>query len=269
MLERKTQLALLESLLKPVARFCLRHSQSIQDLVNTAKVVFVKVAEEEIRKTTDKVNVTRLSVMTGLYRNEVARIYRDGKDEPVGHESELSRVIGQWRHDPRFRTKAGKPRVLTFKGPDSEFAELVTSVSKNLKPGSIEFELRRLNYVEETPRGLKLKMEMPGLEGDPVKGFQIVSDDIDTLIKAVEENMLNRYEVSNLHIRTEYDNISKKDLKEIRQWFVERGKRFHREAREFLSKYDRDVNPEIPEDQAGARVAVGSFSLTTDPRELE
>lgn len=262
---RALEFEALQYLLRPIVRFCVRRSHSIQDFLEAAKAAFVHVAAEELERCEEKVNVSRISVLTGLYRKDVTRIY---KDQEVGHaepQSVLGRVIGQWRHDKSFTNKTGSPRVLTYKGENSEFRRLVQTVSKNINPGTVLFELERMGSVERTPNGVKLVRQMPGFGSDPRKGFELLSQDIQTLVDAVHDNLIAKSRPSNLHIRTEYDNISRKALPEIRRWLIDEGKIFHRRAREYLAKFDKDVNPELDETvPGGGKVVVNAFSFTSD-----
>jgi hypothetical protein len=67
----------------------------------------------------------------------------------------------------------------------------------------------------------------------------------------------------NLHIHTEYDNVPTKDLPKIRAWLLDQGKAFHRRAREYLSRFDRDVSRTSSESDSGSgRVIVTAFSWT-------
>ena len=267
---KKLQFNILCSLLKPVLRHCIRNSQSIHDVTKAAKKVLVDLAEEEIASAGGKVNLSRVSVMTGIYRDEVKRLLSKEEQQEIEQKSVLSRIMGTWRHHANFTTKGGEPRVLSYIGESSDFAKLVYSVSKNLRPGAALFELKRLRYVEETSRGLKLIKELRGgFERDPQGGYDLLSRDMATLIDAVEENLVRAKEPSNLHIRTEYDNVSKKNLLKIRRWLVTEGKAFHRKARKYISQFDKDVNPELQADEGGGRVVVSAFSLAELEEETE
>ena len=79
--------------------------------MESAKVVFIELAALEIRNRGSEPNVSKLSVMTGLRRREVMRIWRDA-DEKTSSFGYISRVIGLWQQGKRFTTKAGKPRLL-------------------------------------------------------------------------------------------------------------------------------------------------------------
>ena len=99
------------------------------------------------------------------------------------------------------------------------------SISQHLKPGTVLFELKRLGIVEVTSRGVKRKMQLPGTIQNPEDGFELLSQDLDTLITAVTENIVHGdSKISNLHIRTEYDNIYVKDLEKAKWWLIEERK---------------------------------------------
>ncbi len=259
---RSIQLECLQLLLWPVIRYCMRHSYSYQDFINVAKIIFVRAAEEEIRKSTTKVNVSRISALTGIYRDDVKRIYYEKPEPSAEPLSVLGRIIGQWEQDSRFRNAAGKPRVLSYQGPDSEFHELVSAVSMHLNPGTMVFELQRIGVVEKTVKGLKLVRQLAAPEDDLRRGFEILSNDMETLIQAIEENLYRKSRISNLHIRTEYDNVFTKDLPKIRLWLIKEGKKFHRKARNFLSKFDQDIHPN-PKAESGGKVTITAFSVTS------
>jgi hypothetical protein len=50
-------------------------------------------------------------------------------------------------------------------------------------------------------------------------------------------------------------------LEEIRLWILAKGVAFHKEARDYLSRFDRDMNPELGSGEERASVVVSTFSL--------
>lgn len=266
-LDQSLRMRVLMHLLRPVVRFCLRHSQSIQEFVSAAKVVFVEIAQQEMSKSTSKINVSRLSVMTGVHRAEVHKIFRERRQPLAEPMDVLGRVIGKWNHDPDWTTRSKTPRILSCEGDKCEFNSLVREVTQAVHPGTVLFELTRLGLVEKTPKGLKMKKQMLSFASNPVKGFELLAHDIDALVKAVEENLAREHEVSNLHIRTEYDNVIVARLPEVRRWIAREGKAFHKKVRNFLAKHDKDLAPKSKASSlpGGARVTVTAFSLTALP----
>ena len=123
-------------------------------------------------------------------------------------------------------------------------------------------EMKRLGLVEIIEDKARLLVEMLSFEGDLQGGFDLLSKDLESLIRAAEHNLTLPAEVPHLHIRTEFDNISVRYLPEIRHWLIEQGQEFHRKAREYLSRYDKDINPELAREAGRGFVALGAFSWT-------
>lgn len=158
--------------------------------------------------------------------------------------------------------------MLSFKGENNEFQQLVHSVSRHLTPGTVLFELERMQLVERTPRGLRMKESIDFVGDNPEKGFELLSNDINSLISAVEENVFDRQKVSNVHYRAFFDNIYDKDLPLVRRWLARESKRFAKRVQDFLAKHDRDLNLHDDEELiAGKEVSFGFYSLTSHPED--
>ncbi len=253
-------------LLRPLARFCIRYGFRIQDILEVMKAALVESAERHLDDTQVKVNTSRISILTGLQRKDIVRIQESELHEARPDKTIPGRVIGQWEQNPRFQTKEGKPAVLDYETPESRFHDLVRTITTNLNPATVLFELERMGAVTRTPRGLKLAQDFSSLSNDLLGAIDVASQDFQTLLTCVEENTQPGPKVGNLHIRTEYDNIYLKHADEIRLWIIEKGKEFHRSAREYLSKFDKDVYPSSEvNDPAGLRVTLQAFSLITLP----
>lgn len=258
-----SRIDLLRPILRPLIRFCLRNSIALAEVLEATKVVFAEVAAAQIEKGGSKVTVSRIAVMTGMTRREVNRIYKEGR---IADESPslAGRVLVQWEHDPGFATKQGKPRVLTFKGADSEFSKLVETVSKDVNAATLLYELERLGAVEKVRGGVKMVQNIQFHTKRPEKGINLLFRDIESLSAAAEENVLDTQDIRNLHLRTEFDNILVKEIPRIRSWLLKQGQEFHKRARDFLSQYDKDLNQDATS-AGGARVVLGAFSLTEEP----
>lgn len=250
----------LGGLLRPVVRYALRHGFRIQDFLEAAKVSFLDVAESEIKDSGHEVSVSRLSVVTGIHRRDVMRLWRD-ESEPKADTDVVMRIIGQWQGDRRFCIK-GKPKVLHLSGVTGDFRELVFSVSRDLNPYTVLFELERAGAVSVSDDGIRLLSRSHQISGDAKKGLSVLSEDSSDLISAVSENLLSSPAELNLHIRTEFDNIPPEDEPEIRRWMIDEGARFHKKVAEFLSRFDRDTSGKKKTEGGRLRAVLGSFSFT-------
>lgn len=258
-LDKKLLMQILVLILRPAVKFCIRHSLHLQDLIECAKGAFVDAARKDLEDREVKVNVSRVSVMTGVHRPDVLRLLEEGIADNTERDL-ITRVMGQWRSDRRYRTKSGQPRVLSISGDQNEFAEVCASVSQDINPGTVLFELERVGAVERTRTGLRLVHESYVPKSNVMGGFSILSDDIDTLTETVEENVLDPERLPHLHARTSYDNVRPDALPEIKRWFLKEGHEFHARVREFVSKFDQDINPSPSFKGKGEKVVFTSFS---------
>lgn len=252
---------LLALLLRPIVRFALQRHFSIQIFQEVLRNVFIQVAEQDLASCGEKANLSRVSVITGLTRREIARSKKESDLDTSSKTQPLfARVVAQWEQNPRYRDKKGAPKALSFEGEDSQFAELVGSISHHIKPATVLFELERNGAIERENQKLHLKRATIDATQDHVKAFSIVSRDIDALVKAVTHNLEHRTGEPDVHIRTEYDNIYVDSVPLIRTWLVEEARAFHKRARDFISSHDKDVFPTASSSPAGARVSVTLFS---------
>jgi hypothetical protein len=251
-------------MLRPIARLCLRSSVGVQFLIECLKEVLLELSSEEIEQNGEKVTTSRLSVMTGLHRRDVARLRAKGRAERATFQPGIiSRVIGRWTQERGFLTVEGKPRLLTVEGEDSEFSRLVFESTRDVHASTILRELERVGAVERTnQKGDAQRVRLlqnAYVPGRSEEGFAILARDIEDLILAVEENVDRQESIPNLHGRTEYDNIALSKLPEIRAWLFKEGTAFHVKIRSYLAQFDKDLNSSIDAD-GGGRVVVGNFS---------
>lgn len=245
--------------LKPIIRFCLRYGIKIQEVQEACKVLYTELAENEIKNKKGQVTESKISVMTGIHRRDVKRI----RNEDYKYDSSrglIMKVVGNWLNHPEYTTKANKPKVLSFGFENSDFNNLVESVSKDLNPATILFELKRVNAVKETTKGITLISESYSPSGNIEEGVAILGNDIDYLFQGAEENIFEKNKIPNLHRRTEYDNIRPEGIEEIREELLKEGFAFHRKIRSILSKHDQDLNPKKGFKGKGVKVVLGTFS---------
>jgi len=152
-----TRRAVLE-LLQPLARLLLKAGLGVGDLSALAKVAYVRAACEQGRESGDELqrpNATRIAVVTGLTRVEVAALLKGG--DRVAHTDRgrhrAERVLAGWWSDDSFQDSSGVPAVLPLKGRVRSFASLCRRYSGDLRPGAILEELLRAQAVRKLPDG--------------------------------------------------------------------------------------------------------------------
>lgn len=257
-MNRESLKAWLVKLFIPVIRLCFQNSLKIQDITDSIKVAYIDCARREYGKDSDKLNITQISLATGIHRNEVIRLL---ENQPSLRERGLiARILGQWQADRRFCKKGGLPKKLTCSGLNSEFGELVSSVSKSLTPYSILLELERKKMVIRNDGLVELLQPTYRIKDDWDALFRILSLDLSDLVDISTENMEKNDEDTNLHIRTHYDNIVVDSLPDLKRQILIEGTEFHRKMQSIIASYDKDLNSDLISKKGGGIVSLSSFS---------
>jgi len=235
-------------ILRPLVRVLLRNGVSYNGFADLAKWVFADVARKEFGVPGRKQSDSRISVVTGLTRKEVARI--KGIDAPDDTEAEqqynrAARVIGGWLRDRRFNDRNGKPAILPFDGQDS-FSDLVKAYSGDMTARSILDELLRVGAVERSQEGIiRLLVSAYVPMGSDAGKLHILGSDVALLIGTIDYNMHEIQHQTRFQRKVAYDNLPEEALPKLRELANEHGQALLQEIDLYLSQQDRDINPEI------------------------
>ena len=262
-ISREVVLRCLVYVIRPAVGFCLRHSLKLQDLIEAAKHAFVLQAKKEIEKRRKRPNVSVVSVISGIHRRDVDRLF-DGELSYDYSKDVATRVMGLWLDDPRFCDAHGSPKHLSCIGEDSEFHQLVKCVSSDLNAASVRFDLERVGAAIRTQDDKLCLLAASYIpKGNVQDGFTILAKDAHDLVQAVSDIVLYERNPAHLHVRTEYDKIRIERVEEVRRMLLKEGLALHRRAREMLAAADLDVTPlkRGEQVQGVARVVLGSFSF--------
>ncbi len=120
-------ITLLDALLAPLARLLVAQGVRFPDLAERLKGHYVAAAVDH---TDGKVTDSRLSVMTGLQRRDVARLRAAPPRSERGNA--LSAVVARWQTDPDYR---GKPIPRTGSAPS--FEALAQTISRDVHPRTV------------------------------------------------------------------------------------------------------------------------------------
>jgi len=253
----------LRFILKPLARFCVRHKISLQEVTTVFKEELVLQAQRVLAKelqTTKRVSHSRISLLTGVHRQDVKSVVEQG-ESGERQAGLLTRVLGLWEQDSRFNDKKGNPKSLSCSGKKNEFETLVHSLSKDLTAGSVLQVLEETGVVKrESNKVTFLSREyVPKL--DYQQSFQMLEADVNDLISCIEENTFDELTLPHLHLQTEYDQIPKAKLPELHRWLLREGTIFHRKIRNHIAEIDDYSSEAINPEQHG-HISICTFSYS-------
>lgn len=156
--ERMNPTPALSAVLLPIARLLLRNGFGAGELTYAAKQASVEAALLEVIPIGSRVNISRLSVATGLTRKEISTLLGRGiqpRSAPSksAREQRAWRVLRGWHTDPKYREANGRPAALLFAGKQGTFTSLVRRYGGDVTPRSVLRELERMKVVSRTAAG--------------------------------------------------------------------------------------------------------------------
>jgi hypothetical protein len=146
---KQALLAAYRHLLTPLVRVLLRNGISYLEFAEVARQVFVDVAGRDFSLPKRKISLSRIAIMTGLSRKEVARLAKEGGKAARIGQAELNRVgrvLQGWYTDSEFTGPYGVPLDLKFDDSPRKpsFSELVRRYSGDMPARAMLDELLRV-----------------------------------------------------------------------------------------------------------------------------
>lgn len=145
-------LTALQRVLKPLIRLALAQGVNYPMLLETLKLVFVQVADEDFKLAQREQTDSRISLLTGLHRKDVRRLRSQHVDSQ--NPSQLatlgSQLVGLWVSHTDFIDANGKPKPLprlASVGGNISFERLVTQVNKDIRARPVLDEWLRVGVV--------------------------------------------------------------------------------------------------------------------------
>lgn len=248
-------------LLRPLVRILLDHGVPFNTFAEIARWVYVEVADREFgiegRKQTD----SRVSVITGLTRKDVARIKK--VEKPEDRASALSynraaRVVSAWmREYPMEGTPSGAA-PLPLEGRKS-LSELVHRHSGDMPVRAVLDELVRVGAVRVRDDG---EAELLHRHYLPPTGERrklvYLGDDVSDLIATIGHNLKAKSADTMFQRKVFYDNIPVEHLDSVRAVARKRGEATIDQLVSDMAAHDRDANPKV-EGTGRFRAMVGIY----------
>lgn len=217
MLAKQRLLRAARRILRPLVRIMLRNGIASDAFTELVRTVYVEVADQEFSLPGKKQTVSRISVITGLNRKEVARLR--GSD-PLDSSDERWRnraaaVLGAWERDPTFTDHKADPMDLPFADDGHIFSALVKKHSGDMQPRAVADELLRLGAIEAVDG--KLRMRRHGYEpgSDPEALLDMLGTDVGEFIETVDHNVQAEEDDTLLQAKVRYDRVPAEHAEEF------------------------------------------------------
>jgi len=254
----------LRRIMRPLVRILIRHGITFEAGVEVIRRMYVEVAETEFRVGSRQQSTSRISVLTGLSRKEVARIRKlppAAASELDAYHNRAARVISGWLRDREFLDAKGDPAPLPFEG-ERGFNELVKRHSGDMPARAVADELLRVGAVEYSPHGelrLTARGYVPG-EGD-IEKLQILGTDVRDLIATIDHNLTHPPPEARFQRKVVYNNLPASVAEEFRLHAARLSQNLLEQLNEWLAAQDRDAGKSKRRGHGRVRLGVGIFQF--------
>ncbi len=140
-------------LLRPLVHLLLSRQVTFPILTRLLKDLYVEVVSEEFAIEGKRLTDSRINLLTGIHRKDVRRL-REEREEPALDKRPKSislgaQIVARWTDQPEFQDEHGRPGALPRRPSpgESSFEDLVSSVSRDIRPRSVLDEWQRLGVV--------------------------------------------------------------------------------------------------------------------------
>ena len=179
-------------LVLPLARLAVAKGLPFAVVEAQLKQAFVQSGREAHPQLSAHRVVSRIATATGLSRREVTRLTQMRSPLPQ-RRPVAAELFAHWAHDPAYKDRHGRPRVLPRQGEALSFESLAQSVTRDVHPRSLLDELLRLGMaVHDTERDtVALVRDAFVPRGDAERMLGFLGDNVGDHLGAAVANVLS------------------------------------------------------------------------------
>ena len=251
------------TLLRPLVRILVRHGVSFNEFSEVLKGVYTDVAESDFGIPGKRSSQSRIAILTGLTRKDVARLKSKksliGLDDDSGNLNRVTRVLVGWHTDKQYTGPYGLPLEVPFDSDNQvSFTELVRRYSGDMAPRAMLDELLRVRAVEEVDQGwyrVLTRSYIPEpLHADAIERLGGV---LRNFVRTVEVNLEKKSPGTGRFERIVYadDGLRVDRLADFDRLIRAKGQGFLEELDDWLSSHASDQSQDdFPRIQAGVGI---------------
>lgn len=264
---KNAALAACRLLLRPLVYLLIKSGVSWREFADLAKASYVEVATDRFGIRGRPTNASRVAILTGLGRREVARqrtlLEAAAGGEPV-YLSSATRVLSGWHQDPDYVDTGGHARVIPATGPAPSFEDLCRRYGGDIPDSALLKELRSVGAVSKgDDRALTAlsRVYIP-LQVDPAKVLRAgsVLEDIGTTV--VHDLVGPPKQPLRFERRAANERIATRHVAEFRAFLEAEGQQFLERIDDWLTRHEA-TEDEVA-DGDSLRLGVGVYHLQSE-----
>lgn len=161
---KETAVTALRRVLEPLVHLMFDSGITVQEFGRLVRDRAVRSAAVRVTRDTGRVNNSRVAIMTGLARAEVARILETAEPPVDSHigQHPARKVLAAWHENRRFLNARGNPAVLPIFGARNSFEQLVAQYGGASPVRAMLDQLTEIGAVEVlSAQRVKVRTRVP------------------------------------------------------------------------------------------------------------
>ncbi len=263
---KEATIAALKCVVDPLVDLMFDAGVTVHEFSQLVRESAVRTAAKRVTKESGRDSNSRVAIMTGLPRSEVARVLKSDNVWPtkVLGQHPARRVLSAWFDNPRFLAANGDPAVLPIFGKRHSFERLVAMHSRGIPVRAMLDELTQMGAVDRLPdQRVRAKCRIPistGLTGSAVAA---IGDRTRDLLATLTNNL--RRTSSPLFEGTAIvDNADLEMVSLVRREITEQGTNFINTTNSLLSRTCVKPNRATAKTPAKCRLGVTVYYFQDD-----
>jgi hypothetical protein len=255
---KEATIATLKRVVDPLVDLMFDAGVTVRELSQIVRERAVRTAARRVYKESGRDSKSRVAIITGLPRSEIARILES--DDALATrrlgQTPARKVLAAWFDNPRFLAANGDPAVLPIFGKRRSFEQLVSMHSGGLPVRAMLDELTRIDAVERLEdQRVRAKSRIPILTGMTAGSIAVIGertrDLLDTLTKNLRRTSKPLFEGTALA-----DEIDPEMISIFRREIAEQGASFLNSANSLFGRSSIKGKRSIPKTSTKHRLGV-------------
>ena len=189
---KEATIAALKRVVDPLVDLMFDAGVTVHEFCQLARERAVRTAARRVSKESGRDSKSRVAIITGLPRSEVARILGShdvSRSEPLGQHPARN-VLAAWFDNPRFLAANGDPAVLPIFGKRRSFEQLVAMHSRGIPVRAMLDELTQIDAVERLEgQRVRPKSRIPILTGMTASAITGIGERTRDLLETLTTNL--------------------------------------------------------------------------------
>lgn len=189
---KETAIVALQRVVDPLVDLMFDTGITVKEFTRLVRDRAVRSAAARIAKESGRNSNSRVAIITGLARAEIARIL--GANEPSftsrGGQHPARRVLAAWHDNQRYLAANGDPAILPIFGRRKTFEQLVASHSGGIPVRAMLDQLTQVGAVEIlTCQRVKVKSRVPIFKGMTCSAIANMGERAGDLLGTLKHNL--------------------------------------------------------------------------------